>query len=631
MSRCQACDKQATHHSKHGALRARCCSERCGRELFAGLTSTGAGSVHVAAASPLGRAIAQRMQCTSDYIIPESVAAQLVGALQRIGPKRAAADADLPASAQADAPTSIDWIADLPPEIWTTIVQRLQRADLRAFAATSSDSAAIARTDIVQAEKYRQNRSPYDAALAYVSSNMTKEQRRIIRMAYPNVVELAFARLVVFDTEQLNRLDLEPELYRRLLIKFRTKADRDGDKLYTNPIQVPILPRTVILERRHVKSLAIVPAMAAAFVKYAEQYDFGGATDRLKEYVRTYLRVFVPIATTDNIPGNLEMPNTPCFFSYPYLFNRHILHPFALNSLNKLFAFGVDPKRSDAGFWLADMLSRTRRYYVIDHQLDDIVANTDSFSFADLRADGQMSLLYMAKKVWKTHIATGQNFLFHKILTRFLEARNLIGAELRAPVITNSSDGNTILHLLCHTDINPLVTDTIKDALDYTRTADGIANPPLLVRNAFGETPVETMIAYVAKMKYDDIKRIVDDRLKYIISWIGMNGHPFAQSTVRNKPILAIIPVEFQYEIILDLGASIPTIAWDNADVKQYLLYTVIQFYNGILTIDQVAPIVEYIFQSFAFLERSPVVVEPTRPLLTPRLDADHPLRRWFD
>lgn len=632
MSRCQACDKQATHHSKHGALAARCCSERCGRELFAGLSAAGDGTIHVAAASPLGRAIAQRTRHSCDHILPASVAAQLVGALQRIGPKRAAADADLPASEQADAPTSINWVTDIPRDVWATaILPYLQRDDLRAFAATSSSSAAAARDERVQAAKYRENRTPYHAALTYVAKSLTEEKRRVIRFAYPNVAELALARLLVFDVEQIYQLDRSPADYRRLIKSLRTEAGRDGDELYARPIQVPIPPRTIILDRRRIKSAQTVPAMAGALVVYTleKQVQFR-QNDTLLAFIHSYVYAFAPPISDERISAVLETSSTPCLFSYPYLFGCPSLHPLSfVDDRDVYVARGVDFTRTDAGFWLAEMLARHDDMHAVLTNFASIA--TPEVAFGGPRTDGQLSLLYMAKKIWKAQFEPDSSHIFHGLLFSALRDRNLMGDELRAPIIMNGPDGNTILHILhqTNTSAGSLAEKLMHETVRHSDTADGIANPPLLVRNARGEIPMETIFAAVAAMKPDVLKWAIEFRVRDILASLAMKGHPFARST-RNKPIMAILPVEYHRDLLSVIDQFSTTNEWDNDEVKRYVAYMAAQIYTGTEPIDKVAPILHYIFIIFYDMGRTAAVVEPVRPLLAGRLGGNT-LQEWFD
>ena len=629
MSRCQACDKQATHHSKHGALRARCCSERCGRELFAGLSVVDDGAIHVAAASPLGRAIAQRTGHRCDHILPANVAAQLVGALQRIGPKRAATDADLPASAQADVPTPIDWIADVPRDVWATaILPYLQRDDLRAFAATSSSSAAHARDERVQAAKYRETHTAYDAALAYAATAVGETRRRVLRLAYPNVAELALARLLVFDVEQIYRLGFSPNKYRHLVARLRTEAGRNGDELYARPIQVPIPPRTIVLERRLVESPPTVPAMAGALIDYAFllQHDMPGS--RLMDYLQMYAN---EILTPNSRNGALETPDTPCFFSYPYLFGCRALNAIvAADSLDHFVSLGVDLTRTDAGFWFADTCARSTAHNVFDDTMDAIMPDTRSINFDGPRADGQMSLLCMAKYAWGSDQSAAHNVASYQALFRFLRERNIFGTELRAPAIWGDGSGNTVLHLLARPFVNSHMVNIVVETDEYMGTADGIANPPLLVQNALGEIPLETIIASIVELDADDMDRYYRGCVRYVILTFALKCHPFAHSTVRSKPIISMLPLKYQAQSITDIHGIIAPADWNNIEVKRYLAYLATQAYTGALAIDQITPIVNFLFQRFEDIGAAPAVVEPLRPLLARLVDDDDPLKRWF-
>lgn len=622
---CQACPQRATTEGVHGALRVRCCSERCGREIVGGIFPADTGYVCVVAASPLGRAIARETRQAADCRVPIHVAAQLVGALQRIGPKRAADDADLPASTQAAAPTGIDWIADIPPEVWTTsILPYLKPADLRAFAATSSESAMLVRTDIVQAEKYRQTRTPYQAALAYVSNSLPAEQRHVIRLAYPNVAELALARLLVFDIEQIYELKLPPVEYRRLIASLRTEAGRDGDELYARPIQVPIAPRTLILERRRVKSVNVVPAMARALVTYAHQH-WSNTNNVIRDAFRSYMHVLAP---PPNSP--LESPTTPCFFSYPYMFNLRVYNPvMTRESLVELSASGVDLTRTDAGFWYAEMLSRTYNYLRVGHHIAEIFAAIESLRFDGQRTDGQMSLLYMTKKLQKSDMDFADLRRFPDLFMNFLRVRDCVGVELRAPVIMNGGGGNTILHLLCRTPANlPTVREVIVATLGHNTTVDGIANPPLLVRNDLGEIPIETMMSEAfAEPDNDDML----ERITRILRDFGLWCHPFAQSIVHNKPIMAIAPVEYHHILVEAVAFATPSPSeWNTADVKQYLLYMATQVYENKIRLSVIALAFDRILRQFSHLGLLRTVVEPLRPLLTPYIKPSHRLYLWF-
>jgi hypothetical protein len=517
MSRCQACDKQATHHSKHGALRARCCSERCGRELFAGLSVVNDGAIHVAAASPLGRAIAQRTQHRCDHILPASVAAQLVGALQRIGPKRAAADADLPASAQADVPTPIDWIADIPRDVWATaILPYLQRNDLRAFAATSSGSAAAARDERVQAAKYRETHTAYHAALLYMGTEISNERRRVVRMAYPDAAEMALALLLTFAIEPVYAKNWTNAQYFARVRALRTECGRDGDALYERPILLP--SNTIRFSNGMlVPAESATPVLARAIRYYTKRV--ATISPMLNTRRDTLMRTTKPGA---KFP--LETPSSPSFFGTIRLTMIDPMdYTVSVPVMTNLMRRGVDLTRYDAALWF---------YFFSQFTIPagtNIFANTPALRFDRPRTQpGQFSILAMGMASFHPE---------HEDISELLYLRDLLEHEIVQPVKFGDPAGLNILFY--PTIFNATAWAVIVDRcyrLSYSMLYDPAPN---------GQRPFEHYIESFTPNDVMELMEAAPSSSRGFMAW-----GPFDPALDDGKPRLLAKSLQYQYELV---------------------------------------------------------------------------------
>ena len=606
---------------KWGPLRAECCSERCGRELFAGIKPVDATTIRASAASSIGRAIAAATgQTRATYTMPASVATQIVGALQRIGPKR---PADEPAGEQATAPTGIDWLADLPPEIWATIVGQLDRADLRSFAATSSDAAAIARTDVVQAQRFRETRGPYSAAMSYLQLEANDEKRRILRMAYRDVAEMALGLLLTFDVELVASLSLSINEYRALITSLRMEAGFATHKaLHARPIQVPLRPDalSVLVDRRFHNPRLPLPLLAATLLGWASLRADIAESPILTRLVH---RVMQDLSVPDAL---LETHDTPCFFSYPHIFGWEISNNWNVAPIvDAMLTRGINPARPDAGFWLVDFCVRqTER--VDDEVLEELIERFAAFQFGGPRLAGQMSQLMMAATT-ATQLETDNVFRY---LMLFLVSRGQLVDELYEPAVFGDGSNNTIMFHLSDAasmGANEICMATL--AAIRSGIVPAHLPPPLLVRNAHGQTPYEYALQNAADEPLAEINTTTHNII-VAFNHFGMHAHPFAQSRAHHIPILAILPIDGHMAILQALAAQIATLSWVTPDTFSYVSYVALQMRNGVYTIEKATPIIQFIIDILATAGQHHGYVGMIRALLEPMLPRDNPLRHYW-
>lgn len=226
---CQACVQRAQHEAVHGPLRARCCSERCGRAIFAGLTQHDDGTVHIAAASPLGCAIARKTCRTGDHRLPASLVATLIGALQRVGPEQS----DAAAAASTDAP---NWAAELPAEVWADILRRVAPSDVAVFARASRDAQDLANMRLGPLNAFRRKYTSIRAAKAYAAKLFTDDfQPDIARRAYPKIAEMALIALILYDFDGADAKSISQRAEELL-----GEIGADERELYLRPLAMPV-------------------------------------------------------------------------------------------------------------------------------------------------------------------------------------------------------------------------------------------------------------------------------------------------------------------------------------------------------------------------------------------------------
>lgn len=234
---CSACTATAAQVAKRHGVCVRVCSEQCGRQLLAGIGRGHTdGIVHVASHSPIGRVIAAKTGLKqAAFALPDHVVSRIGAAMQRIGPaqKRAASAADLPESEQAAAPVpAVDWMAELPADVWREVFKLLSPEDLGAVGATSLRAANRMRDRTVQAAMVRRNMRASTAFVKYMDETTPDSQKAAIRAAYPFIAEMCVAYLGQFLSRSVTVDDADLRLFR----KFRTEAGLDGRELFVRPI-----------------------------------------------------------------------------------------------------------------------------------------------------------------------------------------------------------------------------------------------------------------------------------------------------------------------------------------------------------------------------------------------------------
>lgn len=348
---CQACNRPAAGHAKRHGLTVACCGAECGRLLLSGITAVD-DAIHIASASPLGNAIASRANIKRDtFVFPPDIAAQLVGALQRIGPKRPAEGADLPASTQTDAPPGTAWVAGLPQDIWENIIlPQVSSETLHSFAGVNRRSYAIARSDRLHAIRFRQSHTAFQAASLYMAPNTNDTRRRVIRMAFRDAPEMALALMLLCTSHEISSHNFTPEQAVARIQTLRLESGRVGDALYQTPIMLPV-QYEVMANGIDVPDDGAVPVLARAIRFYTKRINPETRISEEEEARRFAIR-------RETKPGAkfpYETPTSPSFFNMPHImdFSQFLFRGNEfLPSLEKQIRHGIDISRYDAAAWI---------------------------------------------------------------------------------------------------------------------------------------------------------------------------------------------------------------------------------------------------------------------------------------
>ena len=541
---CQTCPRPATGTGITRGFRVRCCSAECARTLTAGIHVAEPGTVYVAAASPLGSIISAKLAAPrAGYVVAEKVAAQLVGAMQRIGPqqKRDASDAALPAAAAKESTQEeIDWTTTLPPELWARILPALEHADLRKFASRSQAAADLTNMDVVQAEKYRQTRTPYRAAVHYMNPRTPAHQRTVIRRAFPNVAEMALALMMVHANEANYQMNITSgQDISRWFQSMRREAKLMDGALFQRPIQLPFRGRKIVGAAYATDGTA--PVMAGALLYY---FEF--LTVRLFEpsAILNQLHTAVWQSIHHNVPAHaafpVESPASVSFFNVPHIadFDMPMYQPPGnLPIAEFVAAGGVDLTRRDTLFWAFSTSYRFGYAWAIA----DYVAANATIRFDQPRTNGQLSYMQMA-------IDTEYDPDFLSTIAESMFNKQQLHQDLVAPCVAGAASGHTCFFRF--TSMSDELFTRLVEIADgcETETADDPPRPlisPFIVRAASTETPFEYYLTTLVASEIAIAIGASENTMAGSMIW-----DPFAPAPGTNIPVLATLAYTAQNEIV---------------------------------------------------------------------------------
>lgn len=582
---CQTCPLPATGIATLRGFRVRCCSVDCARTLTTGIHSTVPGTVYVAAASPLGSVIGAKLPTAhAGYTLPEKVAAQLVGALQRIGPKRPAssADAALP-PAKESGQEGIDWSTSLPYETWAQILPMLGHVDLGNFAATSKAANDLRNMDVVQAEKYRQTRTPFTAAVQYMKPSTPINIRTIIRRAYPNVAEMALALMLVHASEANYSMGfMTAQSLATWFNRMRREAGLRGDALFQRPIVLPF--RGPKLVNSLIVSDGTVLVTATALLEYFYHLP-------MRTLPMTTLAAQLHNATwtaalfgkTSASPVLYETPETVSFYSIPHIADFHMTmySEHAGANFDELIAGGVDMTRRDAPFWLA----------YVSHELGFVrsaymyVRNSETIRFDRPRTTGQLSHIEMANFAQAPAV-------FYRWLIGFLDLHNELYGELLADAYEGAAD-----ELTCMFKYLEMADESFTQIVEAASRIQLISDDdppvpllsPFLVRSAADETPFEYYLRTLDLSELEIVIGAAENTPLGSMVWDPFCRRPGAADARRRGPALADMPYDAQVRLTAAIIANTDPDLFDTRNTMRYISL-LLQQVNDFVARDQDVP-----------------------------------------
>jgi hypothetical protein len=496
---CQACSAPQQHVARRHCISARVCSERCGRQLLAGICpASDAGHIHVSAASPIGCVIAINTGLQrNSYTLPVAIVDRISASMQRIGPqqKRAADAAELDESTQAAAPAPVppqpEWMTQLPIELWQEVTKLLTPGDIGALGATSRRAAARMRDKYIQGDMIRRNMSARDAVYRYMSKKTPESQRKLIRDAYPFIAEMCVAATI----QLAQTLDNDDAVYSKYVARFhkyRQEAGLAGRALFTRPIHAAAW-------RGGQKINPVFKVMVAGLCWFSrlKSYYFGSETS------------IISFGADESDDDLLETPETVCFFAIPLLhaesastyhsnYNHLSMSPYWNTfSIEWFRRRGVDTTRHNFYTWLCTAFYSDEALRHI-RPIKTFIRTTPELTFPVPSKRGEISALllnalvgsYDRKYLYKLMVRTDQ---FHD--------------NIMAPAEFDDPNKESILfklmdkHLFVSYSQSPirfLFNFILLPSVMAPFEAQSLPDP-LSVRNWRNQTPIESLLLHTSR------------------------------------------------------------------------------------------------------------------------------------